>query len=119
MHCTNESMSVVISVLSADCVISVNDCGDGGDGGGCGVSMDMGCSCPSGAGSDVVPTHKSSSLSISVHESACEETLTHDAVSMLYSRSGSRVDDVMEVVAAGGLLSSVVHFDGGARLLVG
>ena len=107
VHCTNESMSAVISVLSADCVISVNVCG-------CRVSMDIGCSCPSGAGSDAVSTHTSSSLSISVHESACEETLTHD---MLYSRSGSRVD-VMEVAAAGGLVSSGVNFDADECLLV-
>ena len=115
MHC-NESMSAVRSVPSVDCVISLNDCG-GGDGC-CPVSMDMGCSCLSGAGGDALPTHTSSSLSISVHESACEETLTHDSVSMLYSLSGSRVDDVMEVAAAGGLVSSGVNFDAGECLLV-
>ena len=74
--------------------------------------MDMGCSCPRDLGVELDPTHKSSSLSKSVHESACEETLTHDSLSMLHSRSGSCVDDVMGTETAGGLAS----FDAGECL---
>ena len=74
--------------------------------------------CPSGTGRDAVSTHTSSSLSISVHESACEESLTHDSVSTCIFYMFWFPCWWCEVAAAGGLVLSGTHFNGGECFFV-